>query len=264
MLRALSLTQRLTIFFTVLAAAVDKDGMDANALSGYVKNDLAPALESLEGVASVTTTGQLEESVDVTLDQDKIDALNKKIQKKIDELTDAIKREPKNETLYGARGQCYVKVGEFDKAISDLTVAVTANQNHQGYLAVRGDAYAKSKRYKEAFEDYGRALKVGPSSHYLLLHQASCAVLLNDYKAAEAPGKAALELKPNDVPTLTLLGSVERETGHLQKSLEFFNQAISISPNDANLLRLRAETFRLLGRKDLAEKDFNLLKKLDN
>lgn len=40
----------------VLAAAVDKDGMDANALSDYVKNDLAPALESLEGVASVTTT----------------------------------------------------------------------------------------------------------------------------------------------------------------------------------------------------------------
>jgi multidrug efflux pump subunit AcrB len=69
----------------VLAAAVDKDGMDANAFSDYVKNDLAPALESLEGVASVTTTGQLEESVDVTLDQDKIDALNKKIQKKIDE-----------------------------------------------------------------------------------------------------------------------------------------------------------------------------------
>lgn len=186
------------------------------------------------------------------------------IQKKIDEFTEAIKREPRNEKLFGARGQCFVKVGKFDKAISDLTVAVTANPNHQGYLAVRGDAYAKSKRYKEAFEDYGRALKVGPSSHYLLLHQASCAVLLNDYKAAEAPGKAALELKPNDVPTLTLLGSVERESGHLQKSLEFFNQAISISPNDANLLRLRAETLRLLGKKDLAEKDLNFSKRLGN
>ena len=68
----------------VLAAAVDKDGMDANALSDYVKNDLAPALESLEGVASVTTTGQLEESVVVILDQDMIDALNNKIQKKFD------------------------------------------------------------------------------------------------------------------------------------------------------------------------------------
>ena len=83
--RLLRLRKMLDEHGPVLAAAVDKDGMDANALSGYVKNDLAPALESLEGVASVTTTGQLEESVDVTLDQDKIDALNKKIQKKIDE-----------------------------------------------------------------------------------------------------------------------------------------------------------------------------------
>ena len=68
----------------VLAAAVDVDGMDAAKLSEYVENELSPAIESLEGVASVTTTGQLEESVQVTLDQDKIDALNKKVQKGID------------------------------------------------------------------------------------------------------------------------------------------------------------------------------------
>lgn len=68
----------------VLAAAVDVDGMDAAKLSEYVENELSPAIESLEGVASVTTTGQLEESVQVTLDQDKIDALNKKVQKSID------------------------------------------------------------------------------------------------------------------------------------------------------------------------------------
>ena len=68
----------------VLAAAVDVDGMDAVKLSEYVENELSPAIESLEGVASVTTTGQLEESVQVTLNQDKIDALNKKVQKSID------------------------------------------------------------------------------------------------------------------------------------------------------------------------------------
>ena len=68
----------------VLVAAVDVDGMDAAKLSEYVENELSPAIESLEGVASVTTTGQLEESVQVTLDQDKIDALNKKVQKSID------------------------------------------------------------------------------------------------------------------------------------------------------------------------------------
>ncbi len=41
----------------VLAAAVDKDGMDSNALSDYVKNDLAPALQSLEGVAFALRPG---------------------------------------------------------------------------------------------------------------------------------------------------------------------------------------------------------------
>lgn len=64
----------------VMAAAVDMDGMDASELSDYVNNDLLPTLESLEGVASVTTTGQLEEDIQVTLNQAKIDALNEKIQ----------------------------------------------------------------------------------------------------------------------------------------------------------------------------------------
>lgn len=68
----------------IMAAAVDKDGVDASRLSEYVQNDLVPAIESLEGVASVNTTGQLEERIEVTMNQDKIDALNKKIAKSID------------------------------------------------------------------------------------------------------------------------------------------------------------------------------------
>lgn len=69
----------------VMAAAVDMDGMDESELSDYVENELVPSLESLEGVASVSTTGQLEENIQVTMNQDKIDKLNKKIRKAIDE-----------------------------------------------------------------------------------------------------------------------------------------------------------------------------------
>lgn len=68
----------------IMAAAVDKDGVSASKLSEYVQNDLVPAIESLEGVASVNTSGQLEERIEVTMNQDKIDALNEKIQKSID------------------------------------------------------------------------------------------------------------------------------------------------------------------------------------
>ncbi|MCM1284450.1 MAG: efflux RND transporter permease subunit [Muribaculaceae bacterium] len=68
----------------VLVAAVDIEGMSAGDLSDYVETDLIPSLESLEGVASVSATGQLEESVEVTLNADKIKKLNKKIRKAID------------------------------------------------------------------------------------------------------------------------------------------------------------------------------------
>lgn len=69
----------------VMVASVDVEGMTQSEISSYVENEFAPALESVEGVASVTTTGALEESIQVTMDQDKIDALNEKILDKIDE-----------------------------------------------------------------------------------------------------------------------------------------------------------------------------------
>lgn len=69
----------------VLTASADVEGMNQSEVSSYVENELVPALESVEGVASVSTTGILEESIQVTMNQDKIDALNEDILEKIDE-----------------------------------------------------------------------------------------------------------------------------------------------------------------------------------
>ncbi|MEE1015148.1 MAG: efflux RND transporter permease subunit [Lachnospiraceae bacterium] len=76
----------------IMTAAVDVESMGALNLANYVENDLTPALESLEGVASVSSVGQLEEKVVITLDQTKIDAINSLVQKEIKgEFTDAEK-----------------------------------------------------------------------------------------------------------------------------------------------------------------------------
>ncbi len=68
----------------VLVAAVDVDNMSATELSNYVDHELIPSLESLEGVASVNATGQLEERIQVTLNDEKIAKLNEKIRASID------------------------------------------------------------------------------------------------------------------------------------------------------------------------------------
>lgn len=69
----------------IMIASVDVDGMNQSEISTYVENELLQALESLEGVASVSATGVLDESIQVTIKQDKIDALNQRIQAKIEE-----------------------------------------------------------------------------------------------------------------------------------------------------------------------------------
>lgn len=74
----------------VMIASADVDGMDQAEVSDYVDNELLPLFESIEGVASVTATGVLDTDLQVTMNQEKIDALNEQILSKIDaQFTDA-------------------------------------------------------------------------------------------------------------------------------------------------------------------------------
>ncbi len=59
--------------------AVDSQGMDVYELSALVEDTILPRLERLDGVASVSTIGLVERTVEVTLDEGKIDALNDRL-----------------------------------------------------------------------------------------------------------------------------------------------------------------------------------------
>ncbi len=69
----------------VMIAAVGVDGMDNADISTYVQDEVVPELESIEGVASVSATGLLEESVNVIIRQEKVDAINEKVFAAVDE-----------------------------------------------------------------------------------------------------------------------------------------------------------------------------------
>ncbi len=63
----------------VIIAAVGGENMTYSEISEMAANEIAPELESLEGVASVSTSGLLEESVNVIIRQEKIDAINMQV-----------------------------------------------------------------------------------------------------------------------------------------------------------------------------------------
>ncbi len=76
----------------VMVASVDVEGMDSLELSEYVDNKLVPYLESVEGVASVSTVGSVKENIQITLKEDEIEEINEEVKAAIeDKFVDAQK-----------------------------------------------------------------------------------------------------------------------------------------------------------------------------
>ncbi len=69
----------------VMMVAVGVEDMEYAQVSEYVTDVLMPEVESLEGVASASAVGLLEESVNVVIRQEKVDALNRQIYAAIDD-----------------------------------------------------------------------------------------------------------------------------------------------------------------------------------
>lgn len=77
----------------IMVLAVDSDNMARNELSEFTSSAVIPALERVDGVASVSGSGLVESQIRVELDQAKIDELNDKVLAAIDSsLADAEKQ----------------------------------------------------------------------------------------------------------------------------------------------------------------------------
>lgn len=64
----------------VMIAAVDLDGADVTELTSFLNDTLINKLEGIAGVASISTSGAIEKQMNVLLSQEKIDAVNEKMQ----------------------------------------------------------------------------------------------------------------------------------------------------------------------------------------
>lgn len=69
----------------IMVAAVEIDGLESTEVTDYVEKKIEAEMESVAGVASVSTTGNITESVDVLIREDKITSANQKVMKAIDQ-----------------------------------------------------------------------------------------------------------------------------------------------------------------------------------
>ncbi len=99
----------------IMIAAVGSTGMTDAQISEMTQNLVIPELESIEGVASASATGLFEESVNVIIRQEKIDAINEQVFAYIDdEMKDA------EQELADGKQEIYDGQAELDEARAEL------------------------------------------------------------------------------------------------------------------------------------------------
>ena len=99
----------------IMIAAVGNTQMTDAQVSEMTQNLVIPELESIEGVASASATGLFEESVNVIIRQEKIDAFNEQVFAYIDdEMKDA------EQELADGRQEIYDGQNELDEARTEL------------------------------------------------------------------------------------------------------------------------------------------------
>ena len=191
----------------IMVLAVDSDNMARNELSEFTSSTVIPALERVDGVASVSGSGLVESQIRVELDQAKIDELNDKVLAAIDsslaeaekQLKDSRKQiEDGKKKLEEQSGTAYAQLVAAAQQLADAkdqaslgsTITGAEVKALQAVLAQYDDMVNLRDRYN-ASEEYARfhlsAVK------YAELHslQLTRTQLRANLKAAENSLKAA-------------------------------------------------------------------------
>ena len=97
----------------ITVAAVDMEGYSTEELSSFVRDTLMSQLEGTTGVASISAGGMVESKINVSINEDKIEALNQKL------LSQA------NASLASARAQVTSGISKINQAEAQLSQAKT-------------------------------------------------------------------------------------------------------------------------------------------
>lgn len=148
-------------------AGIDYKGKDIKELSDFTTKTLEPYIERQEGVASITTMGLTTDSIEVKLNQDKIDKINDRILGKAnDKLADASAEIEKAESkikegesqLNSQKSKLDSKQESTNKKLADAQVKLAEAQatkaayeaNLNSLKASRSALKAEQKAYKDA------------------------------------------------------------------------------------------------------------------
>ena len=216
--------------------AVGMEGMEMDALSQFVEDEITPQFEKQNGVASVSSLGLVDKTIQVELNQEKVDVLNDKIlasldgtfAKAVEQLDDAKKQlEDSQVTINKNRKKLVDSQGDLEKSKQDL---VDGQKELEENIAELDKSRADFYKGKEELEDSKKKLndaqdELNNKKNALNAELADKSLALEQAKSLVDAARSGLarfqEAKSN-------LNTLQSQVDGLQAQLD------SMDPSDAN------------------------------
>ncbi len=208
----------------IMVAAIDFENIDRVEVTNRAKTDIIPDLESVEGVASVNTSGEVQKKVEVIIQQDKLDKMNRKVKDAVEgKLNDAKDKITKNK-----------------KKIKDGKDSLNKQQQKTAEELAKGESkLAKSsEKMEKTLKKLNNSLKQLESKEKTLLDSEK---QMNEGTAQIKTQKATLE---STIKTLTAGKSGLEQLQNGLKGLQAQKQAIEgqiAASGETSELRMKLE-----------------------
>ncbi|THB75923.1 MAG: tetratricopeptide repeat protein [Desulfobulbaceae bacterium] len=198
----------------------------------------------------------------------------------IEDLSKLIELKPTYAPAFSDRGTCYMKVGEYMSAEQDFQTALKYSPGTKSYMRKLAEANAQTgstlissedvgmlietakvnvakKNYAEAEKNFTRAIELDPnnSEPCYLMGKLMDEKLKDKERAIEFYSRA-IQLNPRNRDYYFKRGLIYYHQQHYAKSIPDFDNALTLSPNDGQILYYRGNCHRKLGNKNQAIDDY--------
>ena len=159
------------------------------------------------------------------------------------------------EPLYGLRGVCREKTGQFEDAIEDLRIALQKNPGHPQYLDSIGLSYFAIGEPKTAIRYFTKGLSAHPGNALFLKRRALIHFIESNYTEAERDIDAFIQLGEDDAEVLQMKSSCRYLAGDLAAAAGAATRAIGLNAQLGLPYFTRGRVYYDIGQYDNAIQD---------
>ncbi len=189
--------------------------------------------------------------------------------------TDAITKDPQNETAYTNRGSYLINkisfdidkknVGEpeYEKALADFNISIGMSPHNAKVFTNRANIYGLKKQFDLSLQDYTKAIQLDSTDAEVYANRGVTYSIMGQFDKAIADYNKAMSMRANFTTAKQNRAYAYVSTGQYEKGVKELSELITENPNKTDLYVYRGVAYFNLKNYDAALADNNVAIRLE-